>query len=622
MARRKNNLQLEKYFSPMGWYPQASKSDYYVFLSTLDKDNPGLYQAAESLLKVNGNSADFSAESHFLNALVFLKMAAESERSKEINFLRSKGIEVSSNINYIDLIKEISEAIIGVEELERRIKEEITRRGKRGTGSHSYTQALGGYIGAALNQLKNKGRTRNTLAAIVRTELIKATKTLSGNLNLDEIAAVIGVTQTQIMQVLQEEIDKDVDKELYYNKNGKLSVTKVGELIRKTPLYQERFGKNAHQDLNEFKMIANNILSKYGQVLSSDAKKRLRTNTADFIIPDSKMDWNKLGFSPKTLSKLTELEADELYTYSFRKNTGMGGEARIYQDLQGMITQWLGGSGGKADIFSYTLGEVELTEQVQNQQFESAIQRIIDNISAKTQSEFDKVNKNISQSYEEIENILQDISQELNELKQAFIIHSNVKDYFSTATSDFSGFEGGTYSGLSVIDAIHALGSAGFPLADIDWLKTCLVNTSEASIGTSNKTNLEKYLSIFATMLLFDDGVTIAQDVAKNFQTTSLNVLHLFPVNGIYVPSSYVMSTIASSLEAWLSNNSGGENTVSVNINPGKINFSESLAALSQLEVWGSKRWNSIREQQIGAMSVRIKFLANFRAIMNRLTSS
>ena len=621
MAKRKKQTNLENYFSPMGWYPKANAADHYVFLNTLENDNPGLKNAAEALLKVNGNSADFSSEAHFLEAITFLKMAANSERQKEINFLRSKGLDVPPNINFIDLIREISEAILSVEEFERRIKEEIKRRGKKGTGAYSYTQGLGGYISAALNQLNSKGRTKNTLSAIVRTELIKGTKSLSGKLNLNEIAAVIGATQSQIMGVLQEEIDKDVDKTKYYNKNGKLSVTKVGELIKNNSLFQENFGKNAQKSVEEFQMIANNILSKYHRVLSPAAEKAIRSELPHLDFEDPQIEKKLTQMSSRALQDMTGLEAEELYSYSFKKNTGMGGEARVYQDLQGMITKWIGGAGGKTDILSYTIGEVEVAEKKYQKQFGPVIQKVIENITAKTQSEFEKTNKNIAQAYEEIEKVMQKISKELGELKQAFIIHNNVKDYYSTATSDFNGFHGGTSPGLSIIEAISALSEAGFPAGEINLLKTCAVNTANAAVGASNKESLEKYLSIFATMLLFDDGVTIAQEVAKNFNFTNLNVLHLFPVNGIYVPSSYVMSTVASSLEAWLSNNSGPRSAASVIISPGSVDFSQKLIDLTEAEIFGVPRWQAIRDEQIAAMSARIKFLANFKVILDNLTS-
>lgn len=605
-------------FRLKGWYPKtAEASNYYVFLNSLSTDNPGLYNSAAALLKANGDIASFTGEARLQEAINFLHSAAENERRKEINFLRSKGLDVSLDIDFMLLIKEISSAILGIEEYQRRVREEKNRRERlgKGTGQFSYTQGMGSYISAALNQMNQRGRTKNTLAAIVRTELIKSTKSLSGELNLNEIAAVIGAAQSQIMGALQDEIDKDTTKSKYYQKDGKrLSVTKVTELIRQNTIYQSYFGKDASRTVSEFQMIANNILSKYQKVLSAKAEKILEERTKNIVIKQPDVSWSSLGFKQKTIMNITGMSAEQLYTYNFHPNTGMGGEARIYRDLEGMVTSWLGGSGGKADVLSYSIGEVEITETRQ-QKIDSSIQNIIENINTKTQSEFSKVNTEISKSYQALENSLEEISKELGELQQAFIIHNNVKDYYSTATSDFRGFSGGTYGGLSILDSLSALSSAGFSMADIDWLRVCLVNTASESIGASNKSALERYFSLFATMLLFDDGATIAQEAAKNLSFSSLNVLHLFPVNGIYVPASYVMKTVANSLSNFTSRSQGA----SVSINTGSVNFKNELEELTKSNVWGATRWATIREKQISAMSVTIRFLANFKAIIDNI---
>jgi hypothetical protein len=87
-------------------------------------------------------------------------------------------------------------------------------------------------------------------------------------------------------------------------------------------------------------------------------------------------------------------------------------------------------------------------------------------------------------------------------------------------------------------------------------------------------------------------------------------------LNGIYVPASFLMSTIASRLEASAADAS---KAVKVNINPGAINFAEQLAGLTEAGVWNYHRWEAIREIQIAAMKVRIDFLAGFNQVINSL---
>ena len=84
MAKRKSrgtSPEMINFFKQLRWYPEANVSDHYVFLNTLAKDNPSLYSAAQSLLKINGKIDDFKEEAHFDNALKFLLSASLSERS-------------------------------------------------------------------------------------------------------------------------------------------------------------------------------------------------------------------------------------------------------------------------------------------------------------------------------------------------------------------------------------------------------------------------------------------------------------------------------------------------------------------------------------------------------------
>ena len=147
------------------------------------------------------------------------------------------------------------------------------------------------------------------------------------------------------------------------------------------------------------------------------------------------------------------------------------------------------------------------------------------------------------------------------------------------------------------------------------WLKTCVLNTSQYALGGPNKKSLEEYLSIFASALLFDDGVTIAQQAANN-QFSALNVLHLFPVNGIYLPSSYVMEMIYNQLMGTLSA-SKAKSSISTTINPGSVNFQSELDSLSSQKIFKYPRWRAISNRQLAAMSIEIRFLGNFMDIIN-----
>ena len=140
-------------------------------------------------------------------------------------------------------------------------------------------------------------------------------------------------------------------------------------------------------------------------------------------------------------------------------------------------------------------------------------------------------------------------------------------------------------------------------------------------MGASIKTSLEKYISIFATMLLFDDGLTIAQETVANAQASyqPLNVLHLFNVNGFYVPSSYLLRELHTRLTT-VADDMNSNKIIRVNIATGGVDFKNELNYLSSKGIFNNERWEAIRNIQINAMSVRIHFLHNFMDILNELT--
>ena len=103
----------------------------------------------------------------------------------------------------------------------------------------------------------------------------------------------------------------------------------------------------------------------------------------------------------------------------------------------------------------------------------------------------------------------------------------------------------------------------------------------------------------------------------SSFQPVS--VLHLFNLNGFYVPSSYLLRELHTRLTNAV-NNLPANKIVKAKIEPGAINFQDELDYLSINYVFKSERWRQIRNIQINAMSVKIYFLRNFMDILNELT--
>ena len=103
--------------------------------------------------------------------------------------------------------------------------------------------------------------------------------------------------------------------------------------------------------------------------------------------------------------------------------------------------------------------------------------------------------------------------------------------------------------------------------------------------------------------LLFDDVETIG------VPQWGAAALHLFDLNGIYIPLSYLLWELANSIKYGLDN---PHLFVKVNITtPNNIQFEE--------EPWGYERWKEQRTTALQEIKISASFLQNFRDIINSL---
>ena len=151
---------------------------------------------------------------------------------------------------------------------------------------------------------------------------------------------------------------------------------------------------------------------------------------------------------------------------------------------------------------------------------------------------------------------------EVNAIFTKFNVLTTVKDQsglLDTFTPNNSklrergiGFSGGAMGtdnlGIRAIDNIVALGKKGgiMETTDVEWLKFALVNSGLGLIGYKNRSSLENYFSLFASYLMFDDAQNMITDaVAKSAEEIgkkhSVQNIHLYVINGVYMPQSYIL---------------------------------------------------------------------------------
>lgn len=78
-----------------------------------------------------------------------------------------------------------------------------------------------------------------------------------------------------------------------------------------------------------------------------------------------------------------------------------------------------------------------------------------------------------------------------------------------------------------------------------NWLQLAVLNSNENMIGHFNKNPLEQYFSSFMGMLMFDgayNDVDKTMKAAVDGVTGTVQKIHLYNINGIYFPASYILS--------------------------------------------------------------------------------
>ena len=152
---------------------------------------------------------------------------------------------------------------------------------------------------------------------------------------------------------------------------------------------------------------------------------------------------------------------------------------------------------------------------------------------------------------QKIQELLDKLQKLYGELIDCFLIEESTKGYYFLYTpNNRKDFEGGSLGGNIVkqIETITALqGTELISPGQAEWLITAAINAGKGLIGSEQRTNLENYLSMFATILLFDDQQNIANEVATQTidnipsPKTGINKIHLFTLNNGYYPLSFVL---------------------------------------------------------------------------------
>lgn len=230
-----------------------------------------------------------------------------------------------------------------------------------------------------------------------------------------------------------------------------------------------------------------------------------------------------------------------------------------------------------------------------------------------------EINKRITKELEEQGMEIEEIENTLKNLTNVVNLQTSVKDY-QLLESEL-GFKGGTLGStwtIAVSNLLKMMETGGLSPVDYDWLTFAIMNCSSASVGHSLKNPIQDYLSFAAAMMMFDSGADELHRVANNLinsASTSPENLTMYLVNGVYIPSSYILTLISQRLKGLRTEMSSFSETgvkIYNKTNPGWINRS--------LE--GAERWNDVKKQTSDNIQIIFTFLGGFLDIIDSLNQA
>lgn len=214
-------------------------------------------------------------------------------------------------------------------------------------------------------------------------------------------------------------------------------------------------------------------------------------------------------------------------------------------------------------------------------------------------------------------------------IENIFIYHESLKLYKGMEIGQSDAFHGRSMQLLGYLEELYSLnGIEDLILPDKNALIFLSQNLSKLAVGGDFKEPLEKYLSIFAGLIMFDDISNIALDSAqmlKNEQNGPIKNIHLYNLNGVYVPGSMILSYTYENMKNIQNMAQSGRGANA------KIYTSGIDTAIKKFEdehpapfghIKGesySSYWPQIGEAAVSGTTIRVAFLSSFNAFLNKL---
>lgn len=613
-------------------------------------------------------------------AVTFIQAAAENERKKEIaavesyykkigeavpsfkNFFDKNNILIDPEGFYTKLTTEINKTRRTMQEY----KDELQRILANSQGAKTkladyfkddYRYRISGDVSSMLKKMigtfKENKNTEKTYAQEIQEIALEITKEIVGDkLNKGEdFAAIASAVLIELESRAQKLIDHPKDGENYNDfvklKGEMLQTLKENYLKELESSNQKE--KSAVQialtDINseDFLRITKNVKSILGiETLETDSKEYKKQR--DLISKKAKQRSNDTKNARRAVSNIKKILgnnlAEKMYTLKFTKMDNNSAHGNLFELVKTLVEEngIKAGRYAATDVLSIACNlEVKPNDKFINDILEeigAEMSSVLENEQKKEganekdlRDSIDKMNKNIESAIQKLDSKIKELNN--NDIGEFFVFHESLKLYSSIETGVYKkwggheGFSGRTMNILSYIDfMLSALSTAGLssPL-DRDTLIFLGLNLSDAAVGQGSSEPLTKYFSIFAGLLMFDDIANMAKEAIGAIPESSVKQVHLYNLNGVYVPASMILSYVSDALQLGASEASYAA-TVSINSNAasGAINdWTIKWSETNNHPILGPNEWNEMGSAVASGTQVRIAFMGAFIHFINML---
>lgn len=191
---------------------------------------------------------------------------------------------------------------------------------------------------------------------------------------------------------------------------------------------------------------------------------------------------------------------------------------------------------------------------------------------------------------------IQKMFEELKDVKGEIVFVSDKSYDFTRQT-----FEGFTAESPSLRVAAKVLEKAGSSSELVEHFIFIAANSGYGRINGNNTEDIRQYMATAIGNFLFDD-VVISQELSSE-GLSSINRLHVFNLNNIYIPLSVLLKGLYDSL---VSISKDYKQFINVGFSPAELNYSEQKDGLNK------KDWDSLYDNSITKAKFHIHFLKNF----------